>query len=376
MEAKGVGSMIQGIRSDRIILDDVQDPEMAVRSPKDSDDKLGWFRRVILGRVTGYQQLIVLANFFTPDDFAHKLISAEPEFSLVNFPAIRYDRKGDPHLLCPEFWTYEDLMKKQRQVGDQAWHFTWMQEETSFDAATFKREELDRAKDPGFRLGEVPHAVTDIYIGCDPATAASGYCAIVVWGLDRNSKQRYLIDVFNESGMRNIDNVVDQLAEMSRTYQPRKVIVEGNAQQKAFVNSEQFRRAFRSLGIHHEVYQTVTGTGGRSRSANFDITTIGSLFDGGLVTLPYAGTQADIARTDAFIDQLCSWRTDADGNSIKYLVRDMVMATLFAESEAYVMANRQRDRPVRIRNQAKVPRWAKGKLGGYAWQDRYRKEPA
>ncbi len=377
MEAKGYGSQIQGVRSDRITLDDIQDPQMALNSPKDSTDKLNWFRNVILGRVTGEQQIVVLGNFFAPDDFAHKLITAEPEFSTVNYPAIRYDADGRGHLLCPEFWTYEDLMKKQRQVGDQAWHFTWMQEEGSFDSQTFKREVLEAAMDAEFTIGQVPYGVTDVYIGCDPATASGGYCAIVVWGLDRNTKQRYLIDVFNEKGMRNIDNVVAQLIEMASAYVPRKVIVEGNAQQKAFINSDAFQRGIRSLGIRYEVYQTATGAGGRAQSSNFDITTIGGLFDGGLVTLPGGGTEKDLARVGAYIDQLCEWRTDDQGNSLKHLVRDMVMATLFAESEAYVMANRTRDRPVKIRSQVRVPRWARSKVGaGYHWTDRYRREPA
>ena len=43
---------------------------------------------------------------------------------------------------------------------------------------------------------------------------------------------------------------------------------------------------------------------------------------------------------DAHVDQLCAWRTDAQGRSIRQLTRDMVMATLFAESEALVLANR------------------------------------
>jgi hypothetical protein len=304
---------------------------------------------------------VVLANYFSPDDFAHKLLEANPEFAVVEYPAL-IPSQEDPDVLeplCPEYWTVPALEFKKREVGEQTWFYTWMQEAGSFEDATFRRDALQDARDPEIKIGEVAHAVTDIYIGCDPATAASGYCAIVVWGLDRNSKQRYLIDVFNEKGMRNIDNVVAQLVEMARTYAPRKVIVEGNAQQKAFVNSEQFQRGIRNLGIRYEVYQTVTGSGGRARESNYDITTIGNLFDGGLITLPYAGTDADRARTDAYIDQLVAWRTDDDGNSIKHLVRDMVMATLFAESEAFVLANRNNDRKVQVRSQVTPPKWVR-----------------
>lgn len=33
------------------------------------------------------------------------------------------------------------------------------------------------------------------------------------------------------------------------------------------------------------------------------------------------------------LDQLCSWRMDSEGHSIRYLKRDQIMACLFAESE-------------------------------------------
>ena len=45
------------------------------------------------------------------------------------------------------------------------------------------------------------------------------------------------------------------------------------------------------------------------------------------------------------------------------------MASLFAESEALALANRP-DSKVRIHSQAKVPGWAKGRYGGFAWQER------
>ena len=143
MEAKGVGGQIQGVRADLIILDDVQDPAQAVRSPQDSSDKLRWFKDVILGRVTGAQQVVVLANYFSPDDFAHKLLAANPEFAVVEYPAVIQNDAGETVPLCPEFWTLSDLDLKRREVGTQTWHYTWMQEAGSFEDATFRREAID-----------------------------------------------------------------------------------------------------------------------------------------------------------------------------------------------------------------------------------------
>ncbi len=93
---------------------------------------------------------------------------------------------------------------------------------------------------------------------------------------------------------------------------------------------------------------------------------MGGLFDGGLITLPYGGTYAETAKVDVYIDQLCAWRTDAQGHSIRQLTRDMVMPTLLAESEAFVLANR----PIKHKRRklADVPAWAKNGTGGFAWQ--------
>jgi hypothetical protein len=87
------------------------------------------------------------------------------------------------------------------------------------------------------------------------------------------------------------------------------------------------------------------------------------------VTLPYGGTYAENAKVDHYIDQLCAWRTDDEGHSVKHLKRDMVMASLFGESEAFALANRSESK-VKIHSQAKVPRWARGRYGGFAWQER------
>lgn len=366
MEAKGVGGQIQGVRADLIVLDDVQDPDSAVKSVQNSEDMLQWFNNVILGRVFDHQQVVVLANYFSPDDFAHKLLASHPEFSVVEYPAL-IDSTVNPDIpegelapLCPELWTVPALMSKKQEVGEQTWYYTWMQEAGNYDDATFKREVLQEARSSEYRVGEVPYPVTDIFMGVDPAVAASGFCAMVVWGLDKRTKQRYLIDVFNEKGMRNWDTVVAQILEYCRAYPIRTCIIELANTQGSLAFNPTLEREVRALGTVIKTYKTMTGTGGRAEQGNFDISTIGGLFDAGLITLPYSGTFTEQKRIDEYIDQLCSWRTDSEGKSIKHLTRDMTMATLFAESEAFVVANRTTPPPTQNTN--RVPKWA-----GRAW---------
>ncbi len=379
MQAFGVGSGIQGGRYDYIILDDIQDP-LDSDNPQSSQKLLDWFERVIMGRITDTQTLIINGNFFSPDDFMHRLIAAHPEFTVANYPALipkwraagfaEPQEDGDDKLvpLWPEYWTEQGLDVKRVDVGPRAWHHTWMQAPESFADSTFNRGAIDSCKDYDLSLLEIPQGVTDIYLGVDPAAAENGFCAMVLWGLNKKTKQRYLMDVFNRKGMRNWNNVIDQIAEYCRAFPIRKVIIEGNNTQKAGLTEHPyFRKTITELGTKWTVYQTVTGSGARAVQSNFDITTVGAMFDERLITIPYGGDFEEVARVDQYIDQLCAWRTDENGHSIKHLVRDMVMATLFAESEAFTTANRPTQKPVQ---RSKAPPWAKR-----AWGQRDKPKP-
>jgi hypothetical protein len=70
---------------------------------------------------------------------------------------------------------------------------------------------LEAARNEDYTLGELPPEVSDVFLGVDPAVAASGYCAIVAWGFERKTKRRFLLDVFNKQGMRTWDNVADAI---------------------------------------------------------------------------------------------------------------------------------------------------------------------
>lgn len=360
MEAKGYGSQIQGVRADRIVIDDLQDPMIGMKNPADAVEKLDWLQAVILGRVFDYQQVIILGNYFAPDDFCH-VAAAKLDWPVVEYPAIlTHDRRNGrplvkPKVLSPETWNLKALEAKRKEVGEQVWHFTWQQEEGSFDRQTFKREILEASRNLSLALGDIPTEVTDVFIGVDPATAATGYCAMICLGLNRKTGDRYLIDVFNQSGMLNWDRVIDQIEAWGMKYHPRWIVVEGNNTQKGFINSEKLRDAVRRTGAKLDIYQTVTGTGARSESTNFDITTIGSQFDAAKVTLPYGGDVKDRKKVDDLITQFCMWRTDDHGHSIKHLTRDQVMAWLFAESKAFEVEKRPQVAPVQ---NSKAPRFA------------------
>jgi hypothetical protein len=385
--AFGVGSQILGVRSDYIVLDDVQDPQDAYHSPKDSTDKLEWFRTTVLSRVYDDQQLVVLANRTSPDDFAGLLEREYPDWPLIKYPAIlecpdAEDCPGDEacerkaeRVLTPEVWTWEGLERKREDVGERTWWYMWrLAEGGDFESRTFRREAMEDARTDDYRLGEVALAITDTFLGVDPAAAASGHAAIISWGLDRRTGQRYLIDIFNETGLRTWGNLIDAIGTKAAALHQagatfRSCVIEETNTQQTLINDERLTRLIRGMGARVITYKTRTGSGAQARRDSFNISTIGGLFDAGLVSLPYGGTVAEREAVDKYIEQFLAWRVDEEGRSIKHLKRDMVMATLFAESEAFTLAHRPakaKPRPKPLpdfvkRRFGNAPRWKPGK---------------
>jgi hypothetical protein len=59
---------------------------------------------------------------------------------------------------------------------------------------------------------------------------------------------------------------------------------------------------------------------------------------------------------------------------VKHLKRDLVMASLFAESESFALASRDNTRKVKIHNQAKVPTWAQNRYANARHANQERRE--
>jgi hypothetical protein len=363
VQAKGWGSGLAGNRADLIILDDAQDPKKYGESGgRHTEKMMELFQSLILGRVYPHQKLIVLGNRLGPDDFIGALIreyTNNPEWHIVNYPAVVSEERRQP--LAPELWTWEGLQSKRREVGEDVWAFHWMQEELSSVGATFTRDQLDANKDFDRSLGERPSKASQVVVGVDPAIR--GFCAIVALGVDPSSGTRYLIDLLNERGMRTWDHVAAAVTEMARRHEARTVVVETNNTQGDVY--ERIRAEVQKLGIRCVAYNTATSTGARAEETEFDISTIGKLADDRLFRLPFGDAETRV-KVGNYIEQFCMWRPRPSGKSSWHLIRDQVMATLFAESEARrFVKSAQRPRKERKRD---VPDWAENGSGGWAWR--------
>ena len=386
MEAKGIGSAKLSTRPDLIIVDDPQEP--GEDTPSNSLDLLRIIQQALLTRGYGRQQYLFLGSRLGPTDIWSHMLENEAfsTWPVVKYPAImnrclvhRGKRSNGAHhcrcseakrMLVPELrgtdgevdWDYNTLKLKRKEVGSSVWWTSYMMEEGDFSVAVFKKDAIEACYDSDYSLGDVPNWVTDIFIGVDPAI--SGFCAMTIWGLNRKTGQRCLIDYLNKEGMRTFGNVQKQIAEFVAKYGIKVAAVELANVQGSISNDEAFVRQLKGLGCRVVNYATRTAMGARAELDDFDISSIGALFDEGLVTIPYMDTQTR-KRIKPFVDQFLDWRPKPKGAKSWHLTRDMVMATLFAESvarETYL--NAQKETTSKRTNRA--PKWAKDRMA--AWR--------
>lgn len=331
MQAFGASSAILSIRADHILMDDIQAPSQ--RTPDVTDFLVHeLIQQSIVTRIGLEQSLIILGSRLGQGDFYEKILSEDwaEDWPVVSFPAV-LDEESKTTLL-PEMWPYDKLMVKRKEVGEHTWATSYMQQEGDSATQVFSREAMNRAKDRSLRIGNLEDfggALTHIYIGHDPAVV--NWDVKIVWGLDKRTGQRFLLDVLRRRDLRTWERSVDVLCEAAAKYHPRSAVIEELNTQRACVDLARTRLA--SLGVQVITYKTSTGTGQQAKDQDFSISSVANLFDNDLVRLPY-GDDHSRQITDAFVDECCSWYTTEDGRSVKKLVRDQVMATLFAESEA------------------------------------------
>lgn len=365
MQAKGWTSSILSNRADYIIMDDIQDGDGYTQA--DSVKIIDRLEQMINTRLGPESKVSMLGSRLGPGDIYEEIMSREAfeDWPVKKFPAAfrkgtripwdPADGEGDP--LLPDVWPWDKLMKKRKEVG-KAWHTSYMQGEGDRPDSVFTRDKMESARNSELLLGTTPPSVTHTYVGMDPALV--NWNVIVVWGLDKNTGIRYLIDLIRRQNMVNWDNVMALLAEVCDLYRPVKVVLENNNTQGHVIDTA--RRVLGTKGYSIVEYKTATGMGARYEQQDYSISSIGSLYDGSLVQLPW-GDSRTREIVGAYIDEFCRWHTAEDGTSVKNLVRDQVMATLFSESEA---------RQEMLRASAKItqPRrrgFARNEQGGYRW---------
>jgi hypothetical protein len=226
-------------------------------------------------------------------------------------------------------WHGEALARKRRKMTPRNWSMVYMQDQVA-DDAIFKQADvqgcIDRARYPGRMFDGQPqhrkYGMDGLLVigGMDPA--AAGCTAMQVWGLDRRTGVRWVLDVINERGMPP-HRMRAEIKRLTERYGISEWRVEKNAYQASIVQDAEIKDYLTARGClispHH--------TNSNKWDPDFGVASMATLFDGwqegrNLIRLP-SQTQSEGVR--AFIEQLCSWFPETKG------LTDTVMAAWFVE---------------------------------------------
>ena len=170
-----------------------------------------------------------------------------------------------------------------------------------------------------------PNGMQGLYTigGLDPA--GSGYTAMIVLGVDKSTKVRYIIDAINQKGMKPHDLRATVLA-LTLKYKINEWRIEKNGLQTLISQDAELRASLLQAGArvieHH--------TGINKWDPDFGVASMAPLFLGALevpkknlITLPSGGRGARAMRE--LHEQLVTWEPETSQKT------DLVMALWFAE---------------------------------------------
>lgn len=354
VQALGVGNQVYGRRADIVVVDDA----VVLNNAHEYEKQIKFLRQDVLTRLGPTGLLLVVGTRVAPVDMYSELLNPEnyndddevPWTHLTQPAVLEYDedprkwvtlwpRAQEPWLgdetppdadgLYPR-WDGIRLRARRGIVGARTWSLVYMQHDVA-ENATFSAEAINRcvngARKPGplvpGAVGHRAHGMNGLYVvgSLDPAIA--GFAGMIVGGVDRESKKRYVLDVLNAKAP-SPAWIRDKMLALTERYGIKEWRVEENAYQRAILVDEPLRTGLGSQGCMLVPHWT-----GRNKiDPDFGVASMAPLFDTGLIELP---STAGFEAGKQLITQLISWVPGLNSNK---LVQDLVMALWFFEIRA------------------------------------------
>ncbi len=359
-QALGIKGQIYGSRADLILMDDCVDSANAHEFAKHID----WIQNEVSSRLAYPNgRLLLIGTRLASVDLYSEIQRPEyygdevsPWTYLTQPAVLEYaDNPADWVTLWPKtnrppvsmsargmveededglypMWPGEALYRKRSKMSPKNWSMVYMQAQVVEDA-TFPTADVIASID-GMRAagpmsrgapGHRKSGMDGLYIigGFDPAL--TGHSAAVVLGVDRDTDERWVLDVWTKGNLRPVD-IFDKIKEWTVKYRINEWRIEKNAMNLMVTQDEEIKRflAARGCGLKEHF------TGKNKWDVEFGVASMSTLFtprsDGSqLIHLP---TRSNAEGVKALIEQLTTWFPTTKGKT------DCVMALWFAEIRA------------------------------------------
>jgi len=352
VQSLGIGSQIQGNRTDLLILDDV----VIDTNAHNWQDQIDWIQGQLTSRMGRHGKILIVGTRAEPIDLYKEIRSdkhwtgGKSPFTYLAMPAVLEfaEKKEDWVTLWPEadvadsdedeplpngnypMWDGPALFTVRSQLSPSMWAMVYQQEDISVDAIFQPLAVMGCVQ--GMRTRGVlnplapghPKDVTNLYtiISMDPAMAgASGFVALAY---NRSDGKIYVMDGVNmtDSTPQKIRNMIE---EWVIKYKPQEFRVEINAHQKAYALDTDLVQWLSMHGCTLKPHFTGknkwdTNLGVASMATLFGTVHDGRFQDNNTICLP-SNERSEGIKT--LVQQLITWKPDTKNPT------DMVMALWF-----------------------------------------------
>lgn len=349
VQAIGIGGQIYGARSDLIIIDD----GIVLSNAHQYETQLRWLQQEVITRLGPTGKLLVVGTRVDAMDLYRALREPErypsgvsPWTYLAQPAVLSYgETPKDWVTLWPRAaaawsaaevqgndglfprWDGPNLYRRRGMLNPRTWALAYMQmdvEEDSVFNAVKVRACVNGMRRPGLMHRNQPNSrpagMDGLYVigSMDPAMV--GDTGVVVMGVDRHEKKRYILDCQLRTSATPAW-IRSTIKELTDKYGIAEWRIEKNAFQQFLTQDPELSMWLGSQGVRLSEHHT-----GRNKwDAGFGVASMAALFDFGLIELPSSHLSEAVKQ---LIEQLIVWSPETKAKT------DMVMSLWFAEIRA------------------------------------------
>lgn len=307
-EARGARSNIQGSRIDDLFCDDIQ----SLKTLNLTKDLLTKFRQEWVSRVGRTGRIFIVGNRVGMGDVYEALIRLELIDKLVEIPAMN----SEGHSTLPELWPDEDLIRRRKQVGEEVWQRTYMQDPETAGNITFTEEVREAFKDWNRGIKKMPDAMHTV-MSLDPGLSGGNTFTVAQF----TPTNLYVIDQVTDYQVGRTENILFRAAEMAEKYRPQDFIIEMMAFQQALGKDDRMLALKDKYGFR--IYPHATGD--NKFDMAYGVASMATSMRAGELTIPW-GDDASRETFNPLLEEMKVWRPHVRGVKLR---QDRIMSLWF-----------------------------------------------